>query len=273
MMGIKKSISKEQLPLKYQKYSLTPTTHGVMASVYLLGERYVLKLFEKETALMMIESEILLLSLLKDLPIPKVVDRFHIEGHEVVIYSQIEGEMHLNPMLPDVQEIGRFLKEFHAQTQKISLETEPLFTQNRLLKLIDSTGSKRLAELYQSIEITLQEDGVIHGDLFPDNCKFIGEGLSGVYDFSDACLGDFHFELAVVAMAWCFDENLLNEERLEALLFAYGSSKSREEFMVYVRFALLYYATTRFLAGRDYDELLERLGKIEFDLDRVESKN
>jgi len=258
-MGIKRQVFIEELPSKYHHYKLIPTTHGVMASVYLLGEVYVLKLFEKETPLVMINSEISLLGQLQNLPTPKVIEQFQIEGHEVVIYSQIEGEMHLNPTLDDVREVGRFLKLFHARSKVIRLENEPLFTRNRLLKLILSTGSKRLQEIYSSIDITLQEDGIIHGDLFPDNCKFVGEKLSGVYDFSDACLGDFHFELAVVAMAWCFDDEVLKEERLEALLSSYGSAKSREEFMEYVRYALLYYATTRFLAGRDYGVLLGRL--------------
>ncbi len=261
-MGIKRQVFIEELPRKYHHFELIPTTHGVMASVYLLGEAYVLKLFEKETPLVMINSEISLLNQLQNLPTPKVIEQFQIEGHEVVIYSQIEGEMHLNSTLDDIREMGRFLKLFHAQSKAINLKNEPLFTQNRLLKLIDATGSKRLEEIYNSIDITIQEDGIIHGDLFPDNCKFVGEKLSGVYDFSDACLGDFHFELAVVAMAWCFDDEVLNEERLEALLFAYGSSKSREEFMEYVRYALLYYATTRFLAGRDYEVLLGRLDSL-----------
>ncbi len=265
-MGIKQSIKPEVLPPRYRHYKLIPTTHGVMASVYLLGEVYVLKLFERDTPKLQIDSEILLLQQLQNLPIPKVIEQFQIAGHEVVVYTQIEGKMHLNPTAEDVREVGKFLKRFHLQTKAIELESEPLFTQKRLSKLIGSTGSKELQEIYKTIEITLQEDGVIHGDLFPDNCKFIGEKLSGVYDFSDACLGDFHFELGVVAMAWCFDEDILNEERLEVLLNAYASPKSKEEFMPYVHYALLYYTTTRFLDGRDYKTLLKRLMQSLFSI-------
>jgi len=261
-MGIKRKVTIEELPKRYHHLRLIPTTHGVMASVYLLGEEYVLKLFEKETPLVRITSEVLLLKQLQNLPVPRVIEQFQIVGYEVVIYTQIEGEMHLNPTLNDVQEIGRFLQKFHSYTKKMTLESDSLFSKRRLKKLIDSTRSQELQEIYNSIDITLQDDGVIHGDLFPDNCKFVGEKLSGVYDFSDASVGDFHFELAVVAMAWCFDKNILNKERLEALLSAYGSSKGYEEFMKYIRYALLYYATTRFIAKRNYEELLIRLNQV-----------
>jgi homoserine kinase type II len=260
-MGVKRTITSDELPQAYQHLPLIPTRHGVMASVYLLGSAYVVKLFERETPLETIEAEVSLLNALQNLPTPKVVEQFQIENHEVVIFTQIEGEMHLEPTIQDVQEIGRFLKLFHAQSKEIEVKRESLFSKERLWRLVNSTGSKRLKkEYFFTVELTLHNDGVIHGDLFPDNCKFMEQRLSGVYDFSDACMGDFHFELAVVAMAWCFDGNRLNHQRLDALLDAYQPTRSIENFSIYLRYALLYYATTRFIAGRDHEELLERLG-------------
>ncbi len=44
-MGIKREVSKRELPIKYQKYNLIPTTEGISSTVYLLDDRYVLKLF------------------------------------------------------------------------------------------------------------------------------------------------------------------------------------------------------------------------------------
>ena len=258
-MGIKTEITSMNLPKKYQRYELIPTVNGVMASVYLLDDIYVLKLFELDTPLLMIESEIKLLSELKEIAVPTVIDRFLINGHEVLIYTQIKGDNHFNCSTNDVSQIGLFLKEFHFQSKYLNVEAEELFSKSRLLYLIESTGDNQLKKYYNLISLSLMENGVIHGDLFPDNCKFIGDKLSGVYDFSDACMGDFHFELAVVVVAWCFDGNKLNRIRVNALLDAYQSTRSTENIMEYIKYALLYYATTRFIAGRDYQELLERL--------------
>jgi len=261
-MGIKTKITRTQLPKKYQNYKLLPTTNGVMASVYLLDDVYVLKLFEKDTSVLTIESEIKLLNKLKNLAVPKVVDRFQIDGYEVIIYTQVKGEIHFEASINDVKEIGKFLKEFHAQSKDIQLESKQLFQKDRLIKLIKSTGEKRLKKHYNLINLTLENDGAIHGDLFPDNCKFMGKELSGVYDFSDACLGDFHFELAVVTVAWCFDNNKLNMKKGKALFEAYKPTRNTNNFMEYVKYALLYYATTRFIAGHDYEELLVRLESL-----------
>jgi len=212
-MGVKTTITSSRLPIKYQKYKLIPTTHGVMASVYLLDNIYVLKLFELDTPLVTIESEIKLLKTLNNLPIPKIVDRFQIDNHEVVIYTQIQGEIISNPTPKDIAQIGKFLKEFHNQSKHIKLESEKLFERDRLKNLIDLTNNRTLLNYFDTISLELKSDGIIHGDLFIDNCKFQNHKLSGVFDFSDACCGDFYFDLAVVAVAWCFEGDRLNRQK------------------------------------------------------------
>jgi len=257
-MGIKQTITKSQLPLNYQKYNLIPTTNGVMATVYLLDDIYVLKLFEKDIPLDSIENEIELLNSLKDLPTPKVIDRFRIDGFEVVIYTQIKGEIILNPTLKQIELLGAFLRDFHKQSQNLQSKNQELFTKERLKSLIELTQSDRLLREFNSIDLSLKRDGVIHGDLFMDNCKFLDSKLSGVFDFSDACVGNFGFDLAVVAIGCCFDEGVLNIDKLEALFMGYGDRVN----MDYIRYALLYYATTRFLGDRNYMELLDRLDRL-----------
>lgn len=49
-------------------------------------------------------------------------------------------------------------------------------------------------------------EGVIHADLFPDNAFFIGDKLSGIFDFYFACNDAFAYDLAVCINAWAFDD-------------------------------------------------------------------
>ncbi len=258
-MGIKYSIISYQLPIKYRKYKLIPTINGVMATVYLLDNIYVLKIFEKKTPLLAIESEIKLLKSIYNLPIPKVIDRFKINDLEAVIYTQIQGKIVLNPNLNEIKQLGSFLKKFHKQSSNISLYNIELFTKERLKKLIDQSKDNRILKEFNSINITLKRDGIIHGDLFMDNCKFKDNRLSGVYDFSDACLGDFYFDLAVVTISSCFNGTILDREKVEALLNGYKANIEKDLFNEYIKYALLYYATTRFISNRDYSKLLNLL--------------
>jgi len=258
-MGVKDIITSSQLPTKYQSYKLIPTTHGVMASVYLLDDKYVLKLFELNRPFITIESEIRLLNSLKELCIPQIIDNFQINNHQVVIYTQIKGKIISNPISKDIEQIALFLKKFHNQSKNIKLKNERLFERDRLKSLINLTKNRTLLNHFEKISLQPNHNGIIHGDLFIDNCKFLNNKLSGVFDFSDACCGDFHFDLAVVVVGWCFDKDILNRQKVDILLTSYQSDIEYQLFEEYIKYALLYYATTRFISNRDGDELLRRL--------------
>lgn len=253
-MGVKVEISISQLPFEYQKYNLIPTIDGVSSSVYLLDDKYVLKLFEES-----VESEIELLNSIQDLPIPQIVDRFKIDDYDILIYTQIEGNSISNPTNIEIIEIAKFLKEFHSQTSNLSIKFQNRFAKDRLKEMIYSTKNSILLKYFNSISINLREDGIIHGDIFLDNVKFKDNILSGVYDFSDASVGDFHFELAVVVIDWCFDGDILDRDRVLTLLKYYQSNIDLDKFIEYIKYALLYYATTRYISSRNSSELIRRL--------------
>ena len=124
------------------------------------------------------------------------------------------------------------------------------------------TDDKVLLNHFNSIKCILKNDGIIHGDLFYDNAKFQNDTLSGVYDFIEACESDFIFELAVVSISWCFDGTQINREKITTLLETYKSEIEYNSFVEYIKYALLYYATTRHLSNRNYQELLEKLENL-----------
>ncbi len=207
-------------------------------SVYLLGNKYVLKIYQKWC------DEVAILSLLDGLKVPKVVKELEIDGNYAVIFTQIDGlSTDKYPL-----EVVKFLKEFHKRTKEKTTKNKKLFTKERLKNLIDKTNHKEFFKIYDSIKIDLRDDGIIHGDLFPDNAKFIGKTLSGVYDFSEACVGDFYFDLAVVAFS--FGANI------DKILTEYGADIDKRQFLQYIRYAKLYYSVCRFLDNRNWEELI-----------------
>lgn len=258
-MGIKQTLTSSQLPSRYQNHTLRATSDGVTATVYLLDNDYVLKLFELGTPISVIENEMTLLEQLSDLAVPKVIEHFSIKEHEVVVYSQIQGESMAQPSKTEIEQIGLFLKAFHQRSCTLESRNEQIFSVDKLQELIEKTQNKTLQNYFSQINLTLNNDGIIHGDLFVDNCKFLKGTLSGVYDFAEACVGDFYFELAVVVVGWCFEGDKLNQSKVNILLQSYQAEIPYDAFEVYIQYALLYYATTRYLGKRDYPALLRRL--------------
>jgi len=236
-MGIKIKISKNSLPAKYQKFELIPTNDGISDTVYLLGSEYVLKIYES------FSDEANILKLLDGLCVPKVVDEFLVSGKVARVFTQIKGVSTKKYPL----EVVRFLKRLHEKTRVKTSQNRKLFTKQELKKMVLKTKNRNFLQMFDEINIELKNDGIIHGDLFFDNAKFLGSKLSGVYDFSEACEGDFYFDLAVIVVSFGAD--------IKEVLRVYKAKISEDEFLEYVKFARLYYGVSRYLDGRDYEEI------------------
>jgi len=129
-------------------------------------------------------------------------------------------------------------------------------------------------KLIQSLKI--ENNCVIHGDLFPDNAKFVNDKLTGVFDFIESCIGDSIFDLSVVANSWCFNrDSTLNIEYLNTLLNAYNDTNKSEielkSIKEYMLFASLFYAAQRFntkyiekreVDVKDYKEYMVKFDNI-----------
>jgi homoserine kinase type II len=150
------------------------------------------------------------------------------------------------------------MRRFHAQTAGLTSTKTPLFEASRLQALIHQTQYLPFQRIFDSIELQLSCDGVIHGDLFLDNVLFDNGELSGVFDFIEACEGDFLFDLAVVAISWCL-EGKDAFSKINLLLTHYNTQVSLERFILYMKYALLYYATNRYVNHRDYQSLLDKI--------------
>ncbi len=259
-MGVKIKITQDDLPKKYKDFPLKETTDGVQSSVYLLGSKYVLKIYDEPNY--NIEDEIKLLNTISRLRVIQYVEQLAIKGYQCIIYIQIIGHSIYKPEIIHIKQTALFLKSFHNKTANLVSNNSNIYDIITLKDVIIKRGISILQNYIDNIKIELQNDGIIHGDIFPDNVKWENDKLSGVYDFSEACNGDFVFDLAVVASSWCFDDNLLNYNKLDALLCSYELDMPIERFKEYIKYALVYYATKRYLDNRDYQELIDRLENI-----------
>ena len=260
-MGIKTAITKDKLPLKYKEFNLCETQDGLTHCVYLLGNEYVLKIVEDDERTKILNEQKLLEDL-EGLCVPKLLDIYTNKSYTMAFYSQISGKSLSIVSDSNIKQIAHFLKEFHTISKNLSSTNKKIYEKQYLKTLIEQTNKNEFLNYFNDIDVQLQNNGVVHGDLFYDNAKFEDNNLSGVYDFIEACEGDFVFELAVVAISWCFENDIINENKVNVLLTTYGCKITYTKFMEYIKYALLYYTVTRYLNNRDYKELLQRLESL-----------
>ncbi len=177
----------------------------------------------------------------------------------LAFYSFLEGKSPQKPNTNQIKKIAQFLAHFHTISPKIGRWSKGFYTHKSMKKMLIDAPSE-FQKRYELVKnIPLFCDGLIHGDLFPDNSKFVGDELSGVFDFIDSSIGDFSFDLAVVANSWC------NKYNIDILLDSYNSSTpktvSKNSLLNMMKFAALFYALQRFHSGiKNYNEYL-----IKFD--------
>ncbi len=260
-MGTFAPLSHSQLPDRYKDLQIKSTNTGISASVYLLGNRYVLKRFDPDYDT---SQEIYLHKCLSHLPIPHIVDSFRLkEGSSVLVYEQAAGSIPY-PMQPThLRQIGDFLNRLHSVSCDRITVPNGTYEPTQLQRLIRQTNTPILTQYLKLTDIPFQRDTIIHADLFPDNSIFADGKLIAVIDWSDFDLGDRRFDLGVVVAGWCFDGAKLDDLLTNALIDGFGDdSITAETLMPWIRYALLYYAVKRYINGRDYIDLLNRLKEL-----------
>lgn len=249
-MGVKTKIDIKDITLDFDIKSLKETSSGVSHTVYILNDDYILKVFENDS-FYNIESEIKLLKMIETLNVPKVLYNITLKGKNALIFTKGQGKSPAFVNLNQIEQIGFFMKQFHNITKNKTYKNKSIFGNSSLEKLLDKAQNNYFYKIYSNLDIKIKNDGIIHGDLFLDNVTFKDEKLTCVFDFSDACEGDFLFDLAVVGISWC-----KTKKELQYLLNTYDDTIDFEFFIEYLKYASLYYCVKRFLDNRDYDNIL-----------------
>ena len=269
-MGVRTIIKLEEINnilsvLELKLCSLEPTNDGISDSTYIVLDdtkiKYILKIYEFANQVL-VRRECELLKILEELPVPKPLnmpDSISFNGKPLRLYSFLSGESVVTPTSQHVSEIGTFLGKMHQKTKNEKFASSNLYSQDNLKNLLCGVLSSsiipcetknQLRSRYEIIKyISLPENCIIHGDLFPDNAKFIGNTLSGVFDFIEACRGYSLFDLSVVIISWCSEGNAISLNKASTLLSSYGTvlqtTITVNDIKPYVLYASFFYAVQR----------------------------
>jgi homoserine kinase type II len=95
--------------------------------------------------------------------------------------------------------------------------------------------------------------GVIHGDLFMDNVKWIGDRVSAIFDFEMACRDALVLDLAIALNAWCFDSGQYLPDLSRVLVAGYEEERKLEASELDGLYRASVFGAVRYTASRIRD--------------------
>ena len=201
-----------------------------------------------------------------------------LHGKPAAIVSKLDGSSQMDPLAVHCAEVGAMLARMHLAGQDFALHQPNL---RGLDWWIETTPrvlphmAPEQAALLQA-EVAFQRDfaagdtyarlacGPVHADLFRNNVMFVGERLSGCFDFYFAGWDTWLFDLAVTVNDWCIDldNGRLVEARVLALTRAYHAVRPFTEDERAAWPVMLRAAALRFWLSRLYDLYRPRAAEL-----------
>ena len=158
-----------------------------------------------------------------------------IKNKPAAIFTYIHGKKIDIPNVAQCKEIGRYLARLHLFTKDFALFRSNDASLSKWTNLYDYT-KKEMDNIELGLSSLIKEalskvvnswpadlpNGVIHGDLFPDNALFFGDKLNGIIDFYFACNDFYIYDLALTINSWCFDDqNNFDYQKANAIFNSY----------------------------------------------------
>jgi homoserine kinase type II len=204
-------------------------------------------------------------------PVPNAAGELVValQGKPAVIVSKLAGSSQMDPQPVHCAEVGAMLAKMHLAGRDFPLYQPNLRgldwwvdTVPRVLPFLDADKAALLeSELaFQrafaggEIDKSLAR-GPVHADLFRNNVMFVGEKLTGCFDFYFAGWDTWLFDIAVTVNDWCIDQDTgrLDEARVRALTRAYHAARPFTEGERQAWQPMLRAAALRFWLSRLYD--------------------
>ena len=201
-----------------------------------------------------------------------------LHGKPAAIVSKLEGSSQMDPQPVHCAAVGAMLARMHLAAQDFPLQQPNLRglawwqqTAPQVLPFLDAGNAALLrAEMaFQtayaaSTTYAELQQGPVHADLFRNNVMFVGERLSGFFDFYFAGCDSWLFDVAVTVNDWCIDlaSGALDAARVRAMLDAYHAVRpfSAAEHAAWQ--PMLRAAALRFWLSRLYDLHLPREAEL-----------
>ena len=201
-----------------------------------------------------------------------------LQGKPAVIVTKLAGSSQMDPQPVHCAEVGTMLARMHLAAQDFPLSQPNLrglawwqATAPTVLPFLSPDNARLLRE-----EVALQESfaaldayarlprGPVHADLFRNNVMFVGEKLTGCFDFYFAGVDTWLFDLAVTVNDWCIDlaSGKLDAARVQALLDAYRAVRPFTADEVSAWQTMLRAAALRFWLSRLYDLHVPRAAEM-----------
>ena len=165
----------------------------------------------------------------------KILNSLH--GKPAAIVSKLEGSSQMVPQTVHCAEVGAMLAKMHLAAADFSIRQPNLRgldwwveTAPQVMPFLSASCAQLLGDeivfqqaLAASADYPHLPSGPIHADLFRNNVMFVGERLTGFFDFYFAGCDTWLFDVAVCVNDWCIDLETgeLDDLRVHAMLAAY----------------------------------------------------
>ncbi len=197
-----------------------------------------------------------------------------LHGKPASIVTKLDGESQLAPAPVHCAAVGAMLARMHLAAADFGMHQPNLrgldwwrATAPEVLPFLDADRQRLLQEQVAFQSRFADGDtyrklprGPVHADLFRNNVMFVGERLTGFFDFYFAGCDTWLFDVAVTVNDWCIDldTGALDPARTRALLDAYHAVRpfAGPEHEAWP--AMLQAGALRFWLSRLYDFYLPR---------------
>ncbi len=192
-----------------------------------------------------------------------------LHGKPAALVSKLEGSSQMSPLPVHCREVGTMLARLHLAAQDFPIRQpnlrgldwwlmtvptvlEFLSDENRSLMQNEIAHQSAFAQTdtYRALQ-----QGPVHADLFRNNVMFVGERLTGFFDFYFAGCDTWLFDVAVTVNDWCIDlaTGELDVDRVSAILSAYHAVRPFTAPEAQAWRSSLRAAAFRFWVSRVYD--------------------
>jgi homoserine kinase type II len=190
-------------------------------------------------------------------------------GKPAAVVSRLPGHHHMAPDAQHCASVGAMLARMHLAGLDFPLHQphlRGLAWWNDTAKAVRAQLSAAQCELLdaelayqgqlaQSSAYAALPRGPIHADLFRDNVVFVGDELTGFFDFYFAGVDAFLFDIAVCLNDWCSDaeSGRLNEALAQSFASGYDAVRPLSGTESRLLAAMLRGAALRFWLSRLWD--------------------